>query len=303
MTINQPIFVVGCGRSGTTLVFDLLSQHPDLARTAGYPDGEDHEGWIRHGQCAMAGIGNVRTDGYGSGINGSNYCLHLTEADATAEVVHSMRRYYWNDVLGQDARRRVINKNPHLSNKLTYVLGIFPDARIIHVVRDCEPMVASWLAVMDKHPSLTAYLPNEPLPCIWLFPKPDSDTAHSALGRHERFFPGGGTRMWIDYWRAVNINIAPQLQGRSEQLCVVRYEDLVANPDGVLKVLSDFCQLRPHRFDAEGIEPGTSARHAAWLTPSLREEIAQRAAQVRRHFGYVTAGGQQAAPALAEYVS
>lgn len=27
-----------------------------------YPDGEDHEGWIEHGKCKMAGIGNVNSD-------------------------------------------------------------------------------------------------------------------------------------------------------------------------------------------------------------------------------------------------
>ncbi|MBU6225384.1 MAG: sulfotransferase [Burkholderiales bacterium] len=68
--IHKPIFVVGCGRSGTTLLFDILSQHPSLARTTGYPDGEDHDGWIKHGQCVMAGIGKVCHSQYGNGING-----------------------------------------------------------------------------------------------------------------------------------------------------------------------------------------------------------------------------------------
>ena len=39
-----PIFIFGCGRSGTTFLFDLLAQHPLIARTTGYPDGEDHKG-------------------------------------------------------------------------------------------------------------------------------------------------------------------------------------------------------------------------------------------------------------------
>jgi hypothetical protein len=37
--IRKPIFIVGCGRAGTTLLFDIVSQHPDLARIDGYPGG------------------------------------------------------------------------------------------------------------------------------------------------------------------------------------------------------------------------------------------------------------------------
>lgn len=299
MTIHEPVFIVGCGRSGTSLLFNLLSQHPDLSRTKGYPDGEDHAGWIAHGQCAMAGIGNVASDRYGSGINGSPYCLHLTEADATPEVVESMRRYYWTDVLGKDPARRVINKNPHLSNKLRYVLRIFPDARIIHVVRDCEPVVASWMAVMDQHPSLTAYLPDDAMPCLWLFPKPAGGPAQSALNRHDCFFPGGGAAMWIDFWRLVNMNIAPQMQDRPSQLCVVRYEDLVARPTPLLEALAHFCHLRPHRFEVSAIEGNTAARHVRLITPSLRQDIERRAAAARRHFGY---GADDRAPRVLDAV-
>lgn len=34
--IRQPIFIVGSGRSGTALLFDLLSQHFQVARTTDY---------------------------------------------------------------------------------------------------------------------------------------------------------------------------------------------------------------------------------------------------------------------------
>jgi hypothetical protein len=47
--VRKPVFLVGCGRSGTTPLFDILSQHPTLQRTEGYPDGEDHDGWAPTG--------------------------------------------------------------------------------------------------------------------------------------------------------------------------------------------------------------------------------------------------------------
>ena len=50
----EPIFITGCGKSGTSIVFRTLRQHKDLAPTTGYPDGEDHVGWIKFGKCKMS---------------------------------------------------------------------------------------------------------------------------------------------------------------------------------------------------------------------------------------------------------
>lgn len=284
--VEQPVFVVGCGRSGTTLLFDLLAQHPGLARTTGYPDGEDHEGWIKHGKCAMAGLGNVHAAQYGNGINGYHACLHMTGQDVTGEIVESMHGYYWQDVLQMNRKKRVLNKQPHLSNKLGYVLGIFPDARIIHIIRDCQPMVASWMAIMNRHPSLLVYWPEEEHPCLWLLPKPENPAALGCIARHERFYPGGGKKLWIDYWCKINMGIEPQMNGRLQQLLVIRYEDLVAKPEIALKNILNFCELPDFRFETAHLEQNTVQKHEHLMSPELAEAITDQARAVRFHFGY-----------------
>ena len=268
------------------MLFDLLSQHPDLTRTNGYPDGEDHEGWVKHGKCVMAGIGNVHSSKYGNGINGFHYCLQMTGRDVTPKIVDSMRRYYWEDVLEQNAAKRVLNKQPHLSNKLDYVLEIFPDAKIVHIVRDCQPMVASWLAVMGEHPSLVVYLPEEKNPCLWLLPKPDDETALAALAKHPRFFPGGGERLWVEYWRKTNVEIARQMDGRLDQLCTLRYEDLVTKPAAVLNEIAKFGELSPFRFETAHIQTNTKEKHRHLLSNDLRDAIRVETRDARRLFGY-----------------
>lgn len=286
--VTKPVFIVGCGRSGTGMLFDLLSQHPQLIKTAGYPSGEDHEGWIEHGGCVMAGIGEGTTSTkYGTGINGYHACLHMTAQDATRDIVEDMHDYYWNDVLRQSEGMRVINKCPHNSNKLDYMLGIFPDAKIIHIVRDCEPTVLSWLAVMAHHPDLVVYWPEEPFPCLWLLPKPKSAAELRRLDHHPRFFPGGGAKLFIDYWRKVNMGIAAQMEGRSGQLKVVRYEDLVSKPGDVLNDLADFCELGPCQFSTGNVVSDTSEKHARLMTAELKTAIQQEAHEARRCFGYI----------------
>lgn len=285
--VIQPIFIVGCGRSGTTLLFETLSTHPEIRKTTGYPDGEDHDGWVKYGKCLMAGIGNVNHNSYHSGINGYHYCLHMTAEDATPDVVNAMHNYYWGDVLRHDPSKRVLNKQPHLSNKLDYLLGIFPDAKILHIVRDCESMVASWLAIMAEHPDLVAYWPGEErFPCFWLMPKPEDKIARASLARHPRFYPGGGAELWINYWCKVNLGIVEQMAGRMPQLFTLRYEDFVAQPTVMLEKISQFCSLKDYSFDTSHIVGGTAGKHKHLMSQMLRALIDDSALNVRAYFGY-----------------
>lgn len=297
--VQQPIFIVGCGRSGTTLLFDILSAHPGLARTTGYPDGEDHEGWIKYGRCVMAGIGNIHHSKYGNGINGQQFCLHMTKSDVTEEMVAGMHSYYWRDVLKKNRKVRVINKQPHLSNKLDYVLSIFPDAKILHITRDCEPMVASWLAVMDDHPSLVIYWPREEqYPCLWLMPKSEDAVALERIRRHPAFYPGGGAELFIDYWNKVNQGISQQMIGRESQLLSIRYEDLVSQPQKILDKIVQFCELDSFSFDVDHLQPNTAQKHSHRVTPELQAVIARQSSPVRQMLGYEASDSIQMAPCL-----
>lgn len=284
--VKKPIFIVGCGRSGTTLLFDWLSQHPCLNRTTGYPDGEDHEGWIRHGHCMIAGIGNPNSDRFGIGINGYNSCLHMTAADVTPEVRQAMHNYYATEILGLDFDKRVINKCPHNSNKIGYLLGLFPDAKIIHIIRDCTPVVASWIAIMKAVPTVVAYWPDEEFPCLWLMQRPESEVERSLLDRHKRFYPGGGAALWVDYWCKTNMGIETQMRGHLNQLLTVRYEDLVAAPQLVLGRITSFCEMPAHRYSTGNVDSNTALRHCDLLTEEVVAAIKKKAEEVRRYFGY-----------------
>ncbi len=283
--IDRPIFIVGCGRSGTTLLFDIISQHPDVSRSTGYPDGEDHDGWIRYGNCPMSGIGNRASDVYGSGINGRHYCPHLDSSDLTNETVDLMRNYVF-DAISKGGGKRFLNKQPHLSNKIDYLLGIFPDAKIIHIVRECRLVVASWIMVMRQHESLMAYLPEEKYPCLWLFERPVRAEEISCLKRNKRFSIGDEKRMWVDYWCKVNMGIASQMMRRLHQLCVVRYEDLLRDPESLMGAINEFLDLDEYSYDFRNIDRGRSGIHEDVLTSAYEDRISSISRDVMRYFGY-----------------
>jgi hypothetical protein len=282
--VRKPVFIVGCGRSGTALLCNLLSEHPLLVQTPGYPDGEDHVGWIEHGRCAISGLG--ATPDIDQGHTGGHLCLAMNEWDARPEAVEAMHLHYLENVLQGDASRFVINKNSHLSNKLRYVRQIFPDARFIHIVRDCAPMVSSWINEMTLQRHQMLYWPECELPCFSVLPRPSDPAARAALGRNDRCFPGGGMMRLVDYWIALNSHIAPQLADTPGQLITVRYEDLLAAPLDTLARLWEYLDLEPLSTVGIRVRHDNNAKFRRHLDAHTIAHIEERARPLREELGY-----------------
>jgi len=289
--VRKPVFIIGCGRAGTTLLFQILQQHPKLAPTTGYPDGEDHEGWVRHGQCIISGLGNVSQD---PGVTGYHYCLHMTEEDADPDIVANMHKYYFSEVFRGDSAKRVLNKCPHLSNKLRYVRAIFPDAVFIHVVRDCLPTVFSWIKMMQTQKDLVLHWPSTEFPCFWVMPAEGGGDSRARMFRHEgSLYPGGGVDRLVDYWIETNRNIPRQLADTPSQLLTIRYEDFISDPLSELNRAAEFCELDelftqvPESLTCGPIESERNAEYNNALGADRIARWMEMAVDVRRQFGYV----------------
>jgi hypothetical protein len=285
-SIIKPIFIVGCGRSGTTLLFYIFKKHPHLTGTTGYPDGEDHLGWIEHGNCLISGLGERPTiDG---GHTGFHYCLHMNEQDVTAEIIDNMTSYYRDDVLSGNGSKRVLNKNPHLSNKLRYVRGIFPDAKFVHIIRDCLPVVSSWIQVMEHaQPHQVLYFPQTEYPCHWILPAPRNRARRAIFEKEDRMYPGGGAAMLVDFWATVNRNIPLQLWDSPQQLLTVKYEDLAVNSLETLNRICEFCEIPSFTDVPLQIDPACNEKYKKHLTEGQIVDFLQRSCATRTLFGYL----------------
>jgi sulfotransferase family protein len=98
-------FVIGCARSGTTIVGDLIAAHPGARGVF-----EAHDVWPETGDSHR-----------------------LTEADATDERRRELRAWARGE-LG-DAQL-LVEKNPRHSLRVPFLRAVFPHARFVHVVRD-----------------------------------------------------------------------------------------------------------------------------------------------------------------------
>lgn len=128
-TLEKPIIMVGCPRSGTSIAVELFATHPWVANRseAGqvwdpdhYYDPNAHHHW---------GAEMVTEEG--------------------ARRLHAKFEYYRQ----RSGRKRLVNKHPRNSVRIDYIRQIFPDAFFIHVIRDGRAVVNSIINKTQREPT------------------------------------------------------------------------------------------------------------------------------------------------------
>jgi len=126
LSSSHPIcFIAGCGRSGTTLLGQLLAKHPDITYF-----NEPRSYWM-----AIAS----RTDIWG-------YCPQLPSPDTLLMPSPSedeiIRFHALFGKVGQ-ASRFLLEKTPENIFRLPWLLGLSPQAKLIHIVRNGYDVIRS----------------------------------------------------------------------------------------------------------------------------------------------------------------
>ena len=114
---REPIIILGAARSGTALLNYSIASHPDVA-------GLDEPNFVW--KAYNAGVGHDM----------------LPPSLATERVKRYVRRRFAEHVR-RAGRTRLCEKTPQSALRLPFVLEIFPDAKLVHVIRDGREVVAS----------------------------------------------------------------------------------------------------------------------------------------------------------------
>ena len=139
---GPPVFVVGAPRSGTTLLRRLLNQHPELHLTfeasffsvcrsvpGGISDAEFRRAWMASLPVAWQRV----------------HPQHLSTA--VPEGLPARDPAYLRSLMEHCARRvgkvRFGDKSPLHVSEVGSLLAAFPDARVVHIVRDPVAVVRS----------------------------------------------------------------------------------------------------------------------------------------------------------------
>ena len=159
--IDRPIFVIGTGRSGTTLFLQLLGFHPDLAWFSTYGNYFYRWSWpaLLSRVRDLPGIDRVLplegrytpkpTESYGilDEVTGNLFTAarRLQASDATPEIAKRFRRRVLA-YLRLQGKPRFATKHTGFA-RTNFLRAIFPNARFIHVYRDGRAVANSLIRV------------------------------------------------------------------------------------------------------------------------------------------------------------
>jgi hypothetical protein len=117
MTAGTPsvAFVTGCARSGTSILGELIGAHPDVE--------------YRHEAHGVWKLAPPSPDG----------AHRLSTGDAVPEIVRRVRKRF----RPRTAARLVIEKNPRTMVRIPFIHAVFPEAKVVHIVRDGRDVACS----------------------------------------------------------------------------------------------------------------------------------------------------------------
>lgn len=129
--VEKPIFIVGIGRSGTTVLGKVLSMHRDI-------------GFLNEPKAIWYTI-HSKDD-----VNGhfsSGPALYRLQAEDVTPSVYRTAHRIFGAYLAITRSKRVLDKNPEIIFRIPYVQAFFPDAKFVLLVRngwDTISSIATW---------------------------------------------------------------------------------------------------------------------------------------------------------------
>lgn len=133
--VKKPVFIVGAGRSGTTILGSALSMHRGV-------------GFLNEPKALWHAI--IPTEDVVGNYTKRQARYRLNAQDASEDVIRSAHRIY-GAYLTTTWTHRVVDKYPELIFRIPFVQAIFPDARFIMVVRNGWETCASIARWSEKY--------------------------------------------------------------------------------------------------------------------------------------------------------
>lgn len=215
---SRPIFVIGCPRSGTTLLFRLLKCHGSLRGL----HGEGHVLWSAYQ--------HPRDKNWSS------------DRATAADIRSGEARYLYTGIAEIAGTRRFLDKTPRNSLKVSYLASLFPDATFVLLARDGPATVSSLIEGWKLRHGVSYRLPLElrlaeyrgrywsyVLPSGWRYRVNTSIAEVAAL-------------QYVSSYETALDDLASI---RSDRVVLIRFEDLLRDPVPEITRLSGRLELAP----------------------------------------------------------
>ena len=282
LVVDRPVYVASLPRSGTTILTEMLEQHPDLTshRYSDFPNvwTPYWRNYLLEKTRSQAPKMEERT--HKDRIQVSNDSpeaveevlwmfffpsLHDTGVDNVLDgqlLNGKFDLFYHEHILKLLAVRqanRYLAKDNYNVSRIRYILALYPDAKFLIPVRDPVHHVAS---LAKQHALFTRASQEDPRVPLQLalsghfefgprrvpvnFGKPQVNQAIIDCWLHGREVEG-----WARYWAATYRHILGQLEEFPEvrKACLLfRYEDLCTHSARLIDTILDHCELPEGEF-------------------------------------------------------
>lgn len=240
------IYVGGVARSGTTYIKNVLDSHSNISC--------GHELKLEPLMASMRKLWwtkEMSTQLLSAGITENK----LDQSFSVFAAMYVLLNRH-------DKKGRIASKTPHLSTEFATFHRWFPQAKFIHVLRDCRAVVSSllrqrWIDLTDPKSGLVWYCKD-------------------AVGASR-------------YWRHIlETTQREEAQIPKSQYYTIRYEDLVANPEATLKAMFEFLEepWEPQVLQKNPVHAESLTQWRALLNEQQLQEIQAMCGELMSSLGY-----------------
>jgi hypothetical protein len=134
--LKNPVFIIGSGRSGTTLLVNTLALHKDIAT---YP-GEANDLW--HPQAYPWRYSKLRASLPPMWVDPEEFSRLSLQHRSVSQT--EMIRSVFGGFQFLMGRKCFLNKSAMLTFMIPFIVKKFPDARFVHLIRDGRAVALSY---------------------------------------------------------------------------------------------------------------------------------------------------------------
>ncbi|MFC1738221.1 sulfotransferase [Planctomycetota bacterium] len=270
MEINKPIFLIGTGRCGSTIIFEALCVHEDIGWLSNYNKLFPRLGFVsimprlynlpffgkvRRGEKKQYGQGSALLNrllptpfecyAKWKVLCGDKFLFSfLKDVEATPDEKKKVLKAV-KQLLFWQGKKRFAAKYTGPA-RIGFVKSIFPDAVFVHIKRDARAVIYSLLNV---------------------------DFWTEQAGKQRPRWAGGLSEDWHKEWESYDSSLLAlaAMQYRTimqicqkerqlldeKQYLEIRFEDFVTQPQSIMEQILSFCELRPLQQVTEYIKHQT----------------------------------------------